>query len=210
MSKPVELMKCKPAASKQEVKAREAAETQNLSDHEVLGRLIYAETLATGYFAQKCNAESVESLMNAIGWVVMNRVDKYSPKRDDPKPDAIFHVVFQPKQFSTAFTSKNSNPFARAFLCPLEGEKYLKEVKSEKEAFELYSRAKEVAARILDKYQRNGIDVLHSKITNFYFPHSDLAGEERPAWAKNADPTKNKGFVRVIDGEKPCAELYKR
>ena len=208
--KPVELLKCKPASSKEEAKVREAAEALNFSDHEVLSRLIFSETLATGYFAKRCNAPSAEMIMEGIGWTIINRVDKYSPKRDDPKPDAIFHVAFQRRQFSPSFSVKNDNPFARAFLCPFDAQKYLESVKSAEDGYSLYSLAKEVAARILDQYQRKGIDVRFSRVTNVYYPYSEFAGQVRPSWAKDPDPTKNKGFVKLIEGEKPCAEFYKK
>lgn len=207
--KPIDLLKCKPASSQEEAKAREAAEIQNFSDHEVLGRLIYSEGLATGFFAQKCKSPSADSLMEAIGWVVLNRVDKYSPRRDDPKSDALFHVVFAKNQFATSFRGK-SNPFARAFLCPLEAQKYLESVKSTDNAYSIYQQAKEIAAKLLDKYQRGGIDVRFSKLNHFFFPYSESGGGKRPTWAKDPDPAKNPGYVKIIEGEKPCAEFYKR
>ncbi len=210
VTKPIEIMKCKPASSQEEAKAREAAEALNFSDHEVLSRLIFSETLATGYFANRCDAPGAEVLMEAIGWTIINRVDKYSPKRDDPKPDAIFHVVFQRRQFSTSFSAKNENPFARSFLCPFEAQKYLDGVSSPEDGYSLYVEAKEVAARILDQYQRKGINVRFSRVSNMYYPYSEFAGQVRPSWAKDPDPMKNKGFVKLIEGEKPCAEFYKK
>lgn len=208
--KPTELLKCNSPSAKEETKVREAAEAVNFSDHEVLGRLIFTETMVTGFFAKKCSAASAESLMEAIGWLIINRVDKYSPKRDDPKPDAIFHEVFARKGFSSSFSSKDNNPFARSFLCPLESQKYLESAKSTDEGYSLYVQAKEVAARILDKYTRTGIDPRFSKVRNVFYPYSEFGGQERPSWAKDPDPAKNKGFVKLVEGEKPCAEFYKK
>jgi|GEM_PF-1912096 len=210
VNKPVELLKCKPASSKGEAKAREAAEAANFSDHEVLSRLIFTESLSTGFWTKKCNAASAESLMEAIGWLIVNRVDKYSPKRDDPRPDAFFHVIFAPKQFRTSFSSKGDNPFARSFLCPLEAQKYFASAGVTDEAYNVYAQAKEVAAHILDKYQRTGLDPHYSKIVNVFYPYSEFGGQDRPTWAKDPDPTENKGFVKLIEGEKPCAEFYRR
>ncbi len=209
-AKPTELLRCKPASSNEEAKAREAAEAANFSDHEVLSRLIFSEALATGYWAKKCEAADAVSLMDAIGWMIINRVDRYSPKRDDPKPDAIFHEVFASKQFTPSFSGKGNNIFAVMFLCPYEAEKYLTDVKSKIEAYSIYLQSKEVAARILDKYTRTGIDPKYSKIRNVFFPYSDFGGAVRPEWAKDPDPTKNKGFVKIIEGQKPCAEFYRR
>jgi len=210
VAKPVEMLKCKPAGTKEENKVREAAESLNLSDHEVLSRLIFSEALSTGYWSKRCNAPSVESLMEAIAWGVMNRVANYSPNRDDPKPDAIFHVIFAQKQFSTSFSSYNDNPFAKAFLCPLEARRYLEKVESTEEAYDIYTKAKETAAGVLVKYQQSGIPALFANITHFFYGYSEFGGGARPAWAKDPDPAKNKGYVQLISGEKPCAEFYRR
>lgn len=210
VAKPTQLLKCKPAPKAEETKAREASEEENFSDHEVLARLIFSETLSTGYYKKVCEAASDEALMEAIGWGVVNRVDKYSPKRDDPKPDAFFHIVFQPRQFRTSFSGKNDNPYARYFLCPDLAAEYFQKAESTENALAVYAKAKEVAARIIDTYQRSGLPTNYSKITHFFFPHSDQGGNTRPSWAKDPDPKKNKGYVNVLNVEKPCAEFYRR
>ncbi|NJM10454.1 MAG: hypothetical protein HC883_06310 [Bdellovibrionaceae bacterium] len=146
--------------------------------------------------------------MEAIGWGVMNRVNNYSPKRDDPKPDAIYHVIFGQKQFSTSFSSYNNNPFAKAFLCPLAAKSYLDKIGSKEEAYDIFMVAKEVAARILEKYQRTGVDPAYTKVTHFFYPYSEFGGDKRPPWAKDPDPVKNKGYMKRLAGGKPCVEFY--
>lgn len=208
--RPTELLKCKTPSAKEENRVREAAESANFSDHEVLARLIFSESLSTGYWSKSCFAPNAQALMEAIGWGVMNRVAKYSPNRNDPKPDAIFHVVFAQRQFRTSFSAYKDNPFAKAFLCPMEAEKYLKKVEASEDPYDIYSMAKEVAAKILDKYQRDGIDPAFAHITHFFYPQSEFGGSQRPTWAKDPVPTKNKGYLPIISGEKPCAEFYRR
>lgn len=210
VAKPTELMKCKPAPKNEEVKAREAAEEENLSDHEVLARLIFSETLSTGYFKKVCEAPNEMALMEAIGWGILNRVDKYSPKRDDPKPDAFFHVIFKPGQFRTSFSGKGDNPYAKVFLCPHLSMEYFEKAGLTEQGLTVYGKAKETAARIIDTYQNSGLPTNYSKITHFFFPHSTQGGTTRPAWAKDPDPKKNKGYVNVLNVEKPCAEFYRR
>lgn len=210
IDKPVELLKCKPSAKKEETAAREAAEDANLSDHEVLSRLILAESLSTGFWMKKCKAPGDEALMEAIGWGVMNRVQRYSPKKDDPKPDAYFHVVFAQKQFSTSFSGAQDNVFARTFLCPLVAQEYLDKAEPQVFAVDLWVKAKEVASRIMDTYQKSGIPPNYQKITHFFYPYSEFFGEVRPAWAKDPDPAKNAGYMPVMNVEKPCAEFYRR
>lgn len=209
-AKPTELLKCKPAAKKEEIAVREAAEAQNFSDHEVFSRLVLAESLSTGYFTGRCEAPSADALMEAIGWGVINRVKKYSPQRDDPKADAYFHVVFSPKQFTTSFSSKNDNPFAKVFLCPESaGRAYLEKAGSKEDPILLYNRAKEIGAKVMDHYQRSGVPVTNVRLTQFFYPYSEFSAG-RPAWAKDSDPVKNKGYVNVLGGQKPCAEFYRR
>ncbi len=207
VNKPDELLKCKPAAKKEEAAAQEAAESENFSDHESFSRLVLAEGLATGYFAAKCEAPSVDALMEAIAWGIINRVKKYSPKRDDPKPDAYSHIIFQPKQFTTSFSGKGDNPFAKAFLCPLSIRSYLEKVGSKEDAIALYGKAKEISAKVIDKYQRSGIPVANVKLSRFFYPYSELA-LQRPKWASDPDPAKNKGYVNLLGGAKPCVEFY--
>lgn len=206
---PFELLKCKPAEKKPENAARVAAEGQNFSDHESFSRLVLSESLSTGFFAGRCEAPSVEALMESIAWGIINRVKKYSPSKDDPKPDAYSYVIYQPKQFSPSFSPAEANPFSRIFLCPYKSAEYLQKSGSKEESLALYSKAKEVSARVMDSYQRSGIPVANAKLTQFFYPHSEFAAE-RPAWAKDADPTKNKGYVNVLGGEKPCVEFYQR
>lgn len=209
VAKPVELLKCKPAPKKEEAAAQAAAEEENFSDHESFARLILAETLSTGYISGKCEAPSIDGLMEAIGWGVINRVKIYSPMKDDPKPDAYAHVIYRPKQFSTSFSNKNDNPFAVVFLCPLKAKAYLEKAGSKEDAFMLYERAKKTASEIMDKYQRSGIPVANHKLTHFFYPYSEFSSE-RPTWARDPDPSKNKGYVNLLGGQKPCVEFYQR
>ena len=165
--------------------------------------------MSTGYITGQCEAPGIDGLMEAIAWGVINRVQKYSPKKDDPKPDAYSHVIYQPKQFSSSFSGKNDNPFAVIFLCPMKARAYLEKAGSKENAFALYNRAKKAASEVMDKYQRSGIPVANSKLSQFFYPHSEFS-TERPAWAKDPDPEKNKGYVNILGGQKPCVEFYQR
>jgi hypothetical protein len=209
VDKPVELLKCKPASNREEKAAQTAAEIENFSDHESFARLILSETLSTGYVTGQCEAPGIDGLMEAIAWGVINRVQKYSPKKDDPKPDAYSHVIYQPKQFSSSFSGKNNNPFAVIFLCPMKARAYLEKAGSKEDAFSFYNRAKKVASEVMDKYQRSGIPAANSKLSLFFYPHSEFS-PGRPAWAKDPDPAKNKGYVNLFGGPKPCVEFYQR
>lgn len=209
VDKPVELLKCKPALRKEEAAALAAAEDENFNDHESFTRLILAETLSTGYISGKCEAPGIDGLMEAIAWGVINRVKKYSPNKEDPKADAYTHVIYQPKQFTTSFSGKNKNPFAVIFLCPLKAKEYLEKAGSKEDAFTLYTRAKKAASEVMDRYQRSGIPAANVKLSQFFYPYSEFSNE-RPAWAKDPDPTKNKGYVNLFNSPKPCVEFYQR
>lgn len=210
---PSELNKCKPRTEKgktEEEFAREAAEAANFNDHEVFARLILSETLASGILSKRCNAANQGALMEAIGWAVMVRVDKLSPDREDPKPDAFYNVIFEPRQFRTSFSGATTNPFSKIFLCPTEAKNYTQPGATGVEgALAIYKQAKDVAAKIMETYQKSGIPADRAKISNYFLPYSEV-NAERPKWAKNPDPTKNKGHVDVLKiADKPCAEFYR-
>jgi hypothetical protein len=207
-----ELLKCKLEAVKAKPAVgviREAAENANLSDHEVVSRLILSEALSTGYWNKRCDAPNAQALMEAIGWVILNRAQKLSPKRDDPMPTAFYDAVFAKPPFDS-LSNKADNPFLISFLCPWKPSLYLEKVKSVQTHDALYKMAKGVASRQLEIYQTKGIPAANARIVNVYYPHSELAGITRPKWAKNEDPTKNKGYQNLLGGEKPCAEFYRR
>lgn len=210
---PVELNKCKPRAEKgktEEAIAREAAEGANLSDHEVFGRLLLSESLASGFLTKRCNAANLGALMESIAWAVMNRVEKLSPDKEDPKPDAFYEVIFEARQFRTSFSSHSTNTFSKIFLCPTEAKLFTPPGATGVEgALALYKQAKEAAARIMESYQKTGIPADRKKVSNYFLPYTEV-NAERPKWAKDPDPTKNKGYVDLLKvAEKPCAEFYR-
>jgi hypothetical protein len=211
---PAELNRCKPRTEKsksEEVIAREAAEGANLNDHEVFGRLLLSEAAASGMLSKRCNASNIQALMEAMGWVVITRVEKLSPDKDDPNPDAFYNVIFEPGQFRTSFSSAGSNPYAKIFLCPIEIKSFLPQAGTGLEgAVAMYKQAKEVAARIMETYQKSGIPSENARINSYFFPYAEQVNAQRPKWAKNADPTKNKGYVDLLKvAAKPCAEFYR-
>lgn len=211
---PTELLRCKPHTAKgksEEAVAREAAEAANLTDHEVFGRLLLAEAASAGVFDKRCNAASANALMEAIGWVIMTRVEKLSPDKEDPKPDAFYNVIFAPKQFRTSFSGAATNPYAKIFLCPLEVKTFVPGAGTGLEAgLVVYGEAKKVAARIMETYQKSGIPSENARITNYFLPFADATNTQRPKWAANSDPTKNKGYVDLLKvPAKSCAEFYR-
>jgi len=211
---PVELNRCKPRVMSdkpEEDVAREAAEAANLSDHEALARLILTEAVASGFLSKRCQAGSPKELMEAFGWVVLNRVHRISPNSEDPVPDAYYNVIFARAQFRSSFSSSSRNPYSKIFLCPLEVKTYLQHAGTGVEgALVLHRQAREVAARVIEIYQKSGIPKEFAGITNFYLPYQEPIESNRPAWAKDSDPTKNKGYVDLIKvASKPCAEFYK-
>lgn len=209
-SAPVELGHCKPQAlskaEPEEVFARKEAEKADLSKTEILARLIYSEALSSGYWKKKCNAHSGEDVMAAVGWGIMNRVkDKMRNSLD-----AYSDVIFAKMQFRTSFSSKNGNPFAVSFLCPLRSQTYLNETPGKPAAAHLYKTAQETAEKIVNEFERNGIPEKYKGITNFFYPESEFFGELRPSWTPHKNPAKNKGYVNILGvTEKPCVETYR-
>lgn len=205
-SEPQSLENCTPPATAEESQARQQAESAGLSKEELLARLIYSESLSTGYWNQKCLAESRDAIMKSIGWGIMNRVkDKASTSLS-----TYMDVIFGKNQFRTSFSGKKVNPFAKAFLCPLGADVYLKTAVVKTSAAELYKKAGEIAEAIVQEYESSGIPAKYKDITNFFYPESEFFGEMRPKWAPNKNALQNKGYVDTVGAEsKPCVESYR-
>lgn len=205
----IELGGCKPqedsTTKSEEAFAKNEAEKHDLSKEEMLARIIYSETLSTGYWHGLCEAKSVDSMMEGIGWGVMKRVHAKSKSQLDPYKEAIF----APKQFRTSFSGKKENPFAEAFLCPLKSAAYLEKATVKTDAKVLYKQAQEMAHKIVAGYEKSGLPENYKKVTNFFYPKSEFFGEMRPSWAKDKDPNKNKGYKNLLKVDKnPCIEFY--
>lgn len=206
----VSLAECKPQkdpkTNTEETLVRAEAEKAALSREELLARLIYSESLSTGYWNDKCTAKSEDDIMTTIGWGIMNRVKQKSKTSLDAYSD----VIFMKGQFRTSFSSKKINPFAQAFLCPLKSDAYLNQTTKKPTAMNLYKKSQEIANSIIVDYEQNGIKKEYNSITNFFYPYSEYFGEMRPKWATNKDPNKNKGYIKNLGfGVKPCVETYR-
>ncbi|WP_413289465.1 hypothetical protein [Bdellovibrio sp. HCB337] len=206
----IELADCKPQVdprtNTEEKFARNEAEKAGLSKEELLARLIYSEGLSTGYWKKKCNANTDDDIMKNIGWGIMNRVKT----RASTTLDAYSDVIFGKNQFRTSFSRARANPFANAFLCPLKSQKYLDGATEKVDAKELYKKTQAIAESIIAEYERSGIPTTYKGITNFFYPYSEFFGEIRPEWAKDKDPSKNRGYLNILKvARKPCVESYK-
>lgn len=198
----VELGGCSPSKGQEEVSARKAAEAVGLSKEEILARIIYSESLSSGYWNRKCQAPSGEDVMKAVGWGVMNRVKA----KGKNSLDAYSDVVFAKKQFRTSFSAAKQNPFAVAFLCPLKAKAYLDKCEGKPSADKLYKTAQDMAKGIVEEFEESGIPQKYKGVSNFFYPRSEFFGEMRPGWA-NPDP--NKGYVNILNADKPCVEYYR-
>ncbi|MGZ3797582.1 MAG: hypothetical protein ACXVB1_14520 [Pseudobdellovibrionaceae bacterium] len=206
----IELGGCKPQidpkTKTEEAFARAEAEKSELSKEELLARLIYSESLSTGYWKEHCNAKSEDDIMTTIGWGIMNRVKGKAKVNLDAYSD----IIFGKSQFRTSFSSKKTNPFAEAFLCPLKSEAYLKQTAKKTSAIDLYKKSQKIANDIIVDYEKSGIPKEYKGITNFFYPQSEFFGEMRPPWAPDKDATKNKGYLNTLGvTDKPCVESYR-
>lgn len=206
---PVDLGDCTPQIGPtheaEEDRAKGFALKAGLSKEEMLARLIFSEALSTGYWEGRCSANSDLDIFMAIGWGVMNRISLLK-NQDDL---GFISVIFRKGQFRTSFSSKKNNPFAVAFLCPLKADQYLKSSSNNPDAQILYLRTLEISKKIVDEFSQVGIPSKYSGITNFFYPYSSFYGNIRPPWAANKKPSKNRGYVNVLDvDDKPCVESY--
>lgn len=191
--------------------ARKKAEEAGLSREEILARLIYSESISSGYWNNKCNAPSGEAVMESVGWGIMNRVKAKLKKVSDGYSEAIF----EKKQFRTSF-SQSEKSFAIDFLCPLKAQAYLnqgseKRPNEEYSAEKLYQTAQNTAKKIIEKYEDKGIPKDYQNIGNFFYPESDFMGHVRPTWAPKLKPEDNVGYMNILKvAEKPCVEFYRK
>lgn len=187
-----------PVHRSEEYFVRQEAEKAGLNQVEVLARLIYSESLSTGYWKKRCEAPSSEKLMEAIGWGILNRVELIKSH-----PNPYTEVIFKKNQFRTSFSSKKKNPFAIAFLCPNRAEDYLQGISADLSAVALYQQAQRVAHQLVSEYQKKGIPLRLRGITHFFYPRSEFFGELKPTWAVKAKE------VNLFNSKNPCVEFYR-
>jgi hypothetical protein len=194
-----------PKTGDEESRVREMAAQADLPKAEILARLIYGESLATGFWNGACEAPSDTELMESIGWGIMYRVNGKKKTEQDPYAAAIFLR----KQFPTSFSSAKKNPFAEAFLCPLKSDSYLAATKLKPKAKDLYKKAHEISEKIIAAYEMDGLPAKFKKVALFFYPRSEYYGELRPPWAKNPVAEKNPGYMNLLNAKnRPCVEFY--
>lgn len=165
---------------------------KNISNQELLARLVYAEGLSTGF-------PDDQLVYDAIGWGVMNRVrlGKSSQRMQHAYGKGIHGVIFKKGQFNPAISKRS--PFSNAFLCPDHAKHW--------------SMAKGAAERAINGVnnpfiqtpweKRNGL----SLVVNFYYPKSTQAKGKLAPWEGNKSLT----FIGdiLIDGKILSADLIR-
>jgi len=196
-----------------EAYAKREAMKADLGKEEILARLIFAESLSSGYWNNKCNATSEEIVMTSIGWGIMNRVRQKARNSLDPYAD----VIFANKQFTTSFSKtynvpsskeKKENPFSIIFLCPLKALTYLSKAQKNAPVATLYAEAQKTARSLITSYETNSFPDDYKVVTNFWYPRSEH-NNTRPAWAPNESPNLNPGYLAGLSAKQnPCIEFY--
>jgi hypothetical protein len=156
----------------------------NISDQELLARLVYAEGLSTSF------AED-QLVYDAIAWGVMNRVrlGESSQSMRHTYGQGIQGVIFKKGQFNPAISKKS--PFSKTFLCPDHAKHW--------------SMAKGAAERAIKGVNNPFIQSLWEKrnglslVVNFYYPKSIQAKGTLAPWEGN----KSLSFIGdiLIDGK---------
>lgn len=161
-----------PACLSSDLKARveSITTTKNLTDQELLARLVYAEGLSTGFADDQL-------VYDAIAWGVMNRVrlGESSQSMQRTYGRGIQGVIFKKGQFNPAIS--RSSPFSKAFLCP--------------DHTKNWSMAKGAAERAIKGTgnpfiqtpweKRSGL----SLVVNFYYPQSTQAKGMLAPWERS-------------------------
>lgn len=166
------------ATNDYEKNARQLAIKYQLTDQNILARLIFSEGLSTGCLNHKdCsnNSEFKNNIFNKIGRGISLRIKK-----------SVYDVVFRKFQFRTSFSPKMSgkkkNIYAHFFLCPEASESYLKDSSIKYE--DLFQSAFIAAGEVL--YSQS-IPQDYQKVTNFFYPQSPVFGNIKPRWANDSN-----------------------
>ncbi|HQG31269.1 MAG TPA: cell wall hydrolase [Deltaproteobacteria bacterium] len=149
---------------------RSVIEAGRIAEEEVLARLVYAESLSTGYADD-------QAVYEAIAWGVMNRVrlSRAFPSKARIYGSGIKGVIFKEGQFNPA-VSKRSR-FSKEFLCPSDKARW---------------RMAELAA--LKALAGSGNPFIEtpwekehglSLVVGFYYPHSIQAKSPLAPWEKS-------------------------
>ena len=157
---------------------------KNISDQELLARLVYAEGLSTGFADDQL-------VYDAIARGVMNRVrlGESSQSMKRTYGQGIQGVIFKKGQFNPAISKRS--PFSKAFLCPDHASHW--------------SMAKAAAERAIKGANNPFIQTTWEKqnslslVVNFYYPQSTQAKGTLAPWEGN----KSLSFVGdiLIDGK---------
>lgn len=157
---------------------------KNITDQELLARLVYAEGLSTGFADDQL-------VYDAIAWGVMNRVrlGESSQSMRRTYGQAIHGVIFKKGQFNPAISKRS--PFSKAFLCP----EHAKHWSISKYAAEKAIRGVNNPFIQTPWEKRNSL----SLVVNFYYPQSTQAKGTLAPWEGN----KSLSFVGdiPIDGK---------
>lgn len=141
-----------------------------MSDQELLGRLVYAEGMSTGFGDDRL-------VYDSIAWGVMNRVrlGKVSHSMQRAYGSGIRGVIFKKGQFNPAVSKRSQ--FSKTFLCPDHTSRWT-----------MAQSAAEAAIKgagnpfIQTSWeQQNNL----SLVVNFYYPHSVQAQGRFAPWEGN-------------------------
>lgn len=209
----VELNNCVPKNGpdgRPEGPVEAAAERADLPKEEILARLIFGETLSTGFFKGRCEVDPKiqapeKAIMEAQGWCILKRVHDLKKIKQDPYTAAIFAKG----QFRTSFSANEQNPFSVAFLCPLKASTYLETTTLKPKANELYKQAQEMSRKLIAEYEAKGIPAKYKRNIHFFSPNSEFGGNIRAPWAPSKVARENPGYAPLLgDVDKPCVEFY--
>lgn len=158
-------------------------EGNRIAQEEVLTRLVYAESISTGYADD-------QAVYEAIAWGVMNRVrlSEACPSKERIYGQGIKGVIFKEGQFNPAVSKRSQ--FSKEFMCPSDPARW--------------HMAEQAARKALAGSGNPFIETLWEKehgislVVGFYYPHSIQAKTPLAPWEKNR-ALKFIGDVKVGD-----------
>jgi len=142
----------------------------SISDQELLTRLVYAESLSTGFGDDHL-------VYDSIAWGVMNRVRLGERSRSMQRAYGlgIHGVIFKKGQFNPAISKKSA--FSKEFHCPRHAARW----NMARKASETSIKGEDNPFIQTPWEKRNGL----SLVVNFYYPHSTQAKGRFAPWEGN-------------------------
>ncbi len=176
-----------------------------LSESEILTRLIFAEGISTGFSHQTECRELGPEIFKSIGYGVRARVEMGQNSSSAKKRfgDSYQSVIFKKGQFNPAVSSRSK--YSEYFLCPQKHNSWPTYWNWATLAAEEVIDGKVMSPLLINDFEKStGL----SLVSHFYYPSSSQATPSGPSWRDNSKRIEN----LLVDGKQiphTCIEFFR-